>query len=147
MYNIEKPIIKQLTEKEAKDKFPFTKISFKPDFVRFGIKGLTNDIISLFKKRVYDMSACTDKNVKVYLNDSLIKVDTFKDYIKLYYEKLPSDIVYDEQSRWKVGVLYDTNVGFVQMSFVNGVCTYKGGNHVDNVIEQITKGLFTYIQE
>ena len=147
MYNIEKPIIKQLTEKEAKDKPPFTKISFKPDFVRFGIKSLTNDITSLFKKRVYDMSACTDKNVKVYLNDKLIKVETFKDYIKLYYDKLPSEIVYDEQSRWKVGVIYDTNAGFVQMSFVNGVCTYKGGNHIDNVIEQITKGLINYIRE
>jgi DNA topoisomerase-2 len=147
MYNIEKPVIKQLTEKESKDKSPFTKITFKPDFVRFGIKGLTNDVISLFKKRVYDMSASTDKSVKVYLNENLIKVDTFKDYIKLYYDKLPSDIVYDEQSRWKVGVLYDTNSGFVQMSFVNGVCTYKGGNHVDNVIEQITKGLIKYIQE
>ena len=95
MFNIEKPIIKQLTEKEAKDKPPFTKISFKPDFVRFGIKSLTNDITSLFKKRVYDMSACTDKNVKVYLNDKLIKVETFKDYIKLYYDKLPSEIVYE----------------------------------------------------
>ncbi len=147
MYNIEKPVIKQLTEKEAKGKEPFTKITFKPDFVRFGIKGLTKDIISLFKKRVYDISACTDKNVKVYLNDEYIKSDTFKDYIKLYYEKLPSEIVYDEQNRWKVGVLYDTNAGFVQMSFVNGVCTYKGGNHVDNVVEQITKGLITYIQE
>ena len=147
MYNIEKPIVKQLTDKEAKDKQPYTKISFKPDFVRFGIKGLTNDIISLFKKRVYDISACTDKSVKVYLNDDFIKVESFKDYIKLYYEKLPSDLVYDEQPRWKVGVLYDTNAGFVQMSYVNGVCTYKGGNHVDNVIEQITKGLINYIKE
>jgi DNA topoisomerase-2 len=147
MYNIEKPIIKTLTEKEAKEKDPFTKITFTPDFVRFGIKGLTNDINSLFKKRVYDMSACTDKSVKVYLNDEFIKVETFKDYIKLYYDKLPSNMVYDEQPRWKVGVLYDTNSGFVQMSFVNGVCTYKGGNHVDNVIEQITRGLITYIKE
>ncbi len=147
MYNIEKPIVKQLTDKEAKDKQPYTKITFKPDFVRFGIKGLTNDIISLFKKRVYDISACTDKSVKVYLNDDFIKVESFKDYIKLYYDKLPSDLVYDEQPRWKVGVLYDTNAGFVQMSFVNGVCTYKGGNHVDNVIEQITKGLVNYIKE
>jgi DNA topoisomerase-2 len=147
MYKIDKPIIKQLTEKEAKEKNSFTQISFKPDFGRFGIKGLTTDIISLFKKRVYDIAACTDKHVKVYLNDSLIKVDTFKDYIKMFYEKLPSNIVYDEQHRWKVGVLYDTNTGFVQMSYVNGVCTYKGGNHVDNVIEQITKGLIKYIQE
>ncbi len=147
MYNIEKPIIKQLTEKESKDKEPFTRITFKPDFERFGIKGLTKDIISLFKKRVYDISACTDKSVKVYLNNECIKVDTFKDYIKLFYDKLPSEIVYNEQNRWKIGVLYDTNAGFVQMSFVNGVCTYKGGNHIDNVVEQITKGLINYIQE
>lgn len=147
MYQIDKPIIKTLTEKEAKDKQPFTQITFKPDFQRFGIKGLTKDIVSLFKKRVFDVSACTDKSVKVYLNDELIKVETFKDYIKLYYDKLPSAMVYDEQPRWKVGVLYDTNAGFVQMSFVNGVCTYKGGTHIDNVVEQITKNLITYIKE
>ena len=149
MYNIEKPIIKVLTPTEVKntDMKPFTKITFKPDFARFNIKNLTNDIISLLKKRVYDLSACTKKSVKVYLNDKLINVNTFKDYIKLFYEKLPSNIVYSEQNRWKVGVLYNSDSGYSQMSFVNGVCTYKGGNHTDNILDQITKELIKYIKE
>ena len=33
-------------------KKPYTKITFKPDFARLGISGLTPDMIALFKKRV-----------------------------------------------------------------------------------------------
>ena len=38
------------------DKDPYTKVTFVPDFKRFGIEGLTDDIVSIMKKRVYDAS-------------------------------------------------------------------------------------------
>jgi len=40
---------------------PYTKITFKPDYSRLGIQGLTPDMISLLKKRVCDIAAVTDK--------------------------------------------------------------------------------------
>ena len=46
----------------------YTKITFKPDYARLGISGLTPDIVALFKKRVYDIAAVTDKSIKVKLN-------------------------------------------------------------------------------
>ena len=44
---------------------PYTKITFKPDYERLGLSGLSPDMISLFQKRVYDIAAVTKKNVKV----------------------------------------------------------------------------------
>ena len=43
-------------------------MKFYPDLKKFGMKRLDKDIVSLMKKRVYDMTACTDNTVLVYLN-------------------------------------------------------------------------------
>lgn len=144
MYTVNPPEIKDISGKIE----PYTKITFKPDLKRFGIGKLTDDIVSLLEKRVYDLAACTHNGVNVYLNDKLIKINSFEDYIKLYYDKLPSELVYQEfNERWKVGMLFDPNNGFRQISFVNGICTYQGGIHVNHVLDQLSKELITYIKE
>lgn len=58
----------------------YTKISFLPDFERFKMDGLDNDIISLMTKRVYDMAGITPRSVKVYLNDKILEVKDFRSY-------------------------------------------------------------------
>ena len=57
------PIIKTCKKKES-----YTKITFYPDFNKFGMLSLDADILALFKKRVYDIAGTTDKNLKVYYN-------------------------------------------------------------------------------
>ena len=52
------------------------------------------------------------------------------------------DIIYEDTNpRWKIGVVYAPNNDFKQISFVNGICTYHGGSHVnylvDNIIDKI----------
>ena len=61
---IDPPTITKFTSSK-----PYTKVIFKPDYRRFGIQGLTPDMVSLLKKRVYDISAITPKNVKVKFNN------------------------------------------------------------------------------
>lgn len=62
----------------------WTKITFRPDFGRFGLPdGLTDDIESLLMKRVYDMAG-TCFGVKVELNGERLKVRTFKQYVEMY---------------------------------------------------------------
>ena len=39
---------------------PYTKVSFRPDYQRLGIQGLTPDMLALLKKRIYDIGAVTD---------------------------------------------------------------------------------------
>lgn len=60
----------------------YTKIMFKPDFKRFQLTKLTPDMVSLLKKRVYDIAGIV--KVKVYLNSKLIPIPSFKEYIKKY---------------------------------------------------------------
>ena len=68
---------------ECKKK-PYTMIQFIPDYKRLGLKGLTEQMVQLFQRRVYDMSGITSKEVKVKYNDALIPVKDFNQYIQLY---------------------------------------------------------------
>ena len=42
---------------------------------------------------------------------------------------------------------YVSNHEFMTVSFVNGICTHKGGKHVDHIIGQITRKLQEYIEK
>ena len=130
---------------------PYTKITFKPDYARLGITGLSEDIIALLKKRVYDISAVTDKSLKVKYNDQLVPVKNFQQYIDMYIgEKSVAPRVYEEsgsEGRWEYAVALTPTNEFVQISFVNGIHTSKGGKHVEYILNQITRKLCEYIEK
>jgi DNA topoisomerase-2 len=128
---------------------PYTKITFRPDYKRYGIEGLTPDVISLLKKRVYDVAAITDKNLKVKYNSSLVPIKNFQQYIDMYIgDKSVSPRVYEEPNdRWEFAVSLSPTHEFIQISFVNGIHTSKGGKHVEYILNQITKKLIEYIEK
>ena len=130
-----KPIITKYKNK------PYTKITFKPDYTRLGINCLSSDIISLLKKRVYDISAITDKSIKVKYNNELVPVKNFEQYISMYIgDKAASPRVYEEVGeRWEYAVALTPSDEFVQISFVNGIHTSKGGKHVEYILNQIVR--------
>lgn len=133
--------------KASKSK-PYTKVVFKPDYKRLGINGLTPDIIALLKKRVYDISAVTDKSIKVKYNSQVIHTKNFQQYIDLYIgDKTESQRVYEEANeRWEYAVALTPTNEFIQVSFVNGIYTSKGGKHVEYILNQITRKLADYIE-
>lgn len=62
----------------------WTKITFKPDFAKFGMPdGIDDDTEALLKKRVYDMAG-TVAGIKVSLNDTRVKIKNFKSYVEMY---------------------------------------------------------------
>ena len=128
---------------------PYTKITFKPDYVRLGIPNLTPDIIALLKKRVYDISAVTDKSIKVKYNSILVPIKNFTQYIDLYIgDKEKTKRVYEESNeRWEYAVAISPSHEFIQISFVNGIYTGKGGKHVEYVLNQITRKMCDYIEK
>jgi len=131
---------------------PYTKIVFKPDYKRLGLAGLDEDMIALLRKRVYDISAVTDKTLKVKYNSQLIPTKNFQQYIDLYIgTKGEAERVYEEpegsQGRWEYAVAMTPTNEFVQVSFVNGIHTSKGGKHVDYIMGQITKKLCELIEK
>ena len=128
---------------------PYTKITFKPDYQRLGITGLSPDMISLLKKRVYDISAITDKTIKVKYNSSIIPIKNFQNYVDLYIgDKTTSPRVYEiANDRWEYAVALTPSNEFIQVSFVNGIYTSKGGKHVEYILNQITRKLADFIEK
>jgi len=102
-------------------------------------------MIKLFEKRVYDISAVTDKTVRLKYNSNVLPVKTFKQYIDLYIEK--EKRVYEElNDRWEYAVALSPYNEFTQISFVNGIYTSKGGKHVEYVLGQIVRKCLEFIE-
>ena len=144
------PVITKVTGSAALK--PYTRVTFKPDYKRLGIHGLTSDMLSLLKKRVYDIGAVTDhsiKKVKIGYNSNVIPVKNFQQYIDLYLgSKEESKRVYEQSDdRWEYAVGLSPTHEFIQVSFVNGICTFKGGKHIDYIIGQIVRKLCDYIEK
>ena len=136
---------------------PYTRITFKPDYARFGMPtGMTSDMFALLKKRTYDIAAVTDqsaKKVKVHYNDTLAPVKNFQQYIDMYIGPKTGGAgngtrVYEAHGeRWEYAVSLSPTHEFTAVSFVNGICTFKGGKHVEYIIGQITRKLVAYIEK
>jgi len=131
---------------------PYTKVSFRPDYQRFGIQGLTPDMIGLLKKRVYDIGAVTDhsiKKIKISYNSNIIPVKNFQQSIDMYLG--PRDqckrIYEHPDERWEYAIALSPTHEYMQVSFVNGICTFKGGKHVDYITGQIVRKLCDYIEK
>ena len=144
---IEKPKITKCKNK------PYTSVSFKPDFKRLGFKEekLDDDFKALMIRRIYDIAAVTDKNVKVKYNSKKLEpeIKDFESYVNLYIgSKSETPRLYEKgNERWEYFVCLAPNDEFTQISFVNGINTYKGGKHVDYISNQIVKKLTSYIKE
>ena len=140
---IHKPIIKKCSNK------PYTSVSFKPDYKRLGIDGLSGDMMNLFLRRVHDIAAVTNKNVKVKYNSEIIPVKNFQQYVDLYIgPKSDRERIYEESNdRWEYAVCLAPKEEFTQVSFVNGIYTGKGGKHVEYILNQIIRKLTSYISK
>ena len=137
---------------KVKSSKPYTKVSFIPDYKRLGLQGLSKDMLALMIKRIYDIGAVTDhstKKIKVQHNGSVLPVKNFTQYLDLYIgSKDESKRVYESGSeRWEYAVALTPKQEFVQVSFVNGICTNKGGKHVDYILGQILRKLCAYIEK
>ena len=127
---------------DKKIKKGLVQIRFIPDFKYFKLEDkFTPDIINLFKKRIYDISATTYNKIKVYLNDELIKEKSFMSYISLYYPD-NENIIYEKVNKsWEIAIIYIPDNNFEQISFVNSINTYQGGTHVKYISDMILKKL------
>ena len=110
----------------------FTEVSWTPDFKQFGLQGYTEDIIKLYTRYIIDAAMLS--RVDVYLNDSLIPVKTLGDYAQLYNSPTQEKLSIKTKS---CEVLLTPATQFQAVSFVNGVFTKLGGQHVESWSEAI----------
>ncbi|OJD18168.1 hypothetical protein AJ78_01780 [Emergomyces pasteurianus Ep9510] len=128
----------------------YTKVTFTPDFKKFGMDGIDDDFEALVKRRVYDLAGTC--RVLVKLNGSRITVRSFKKYMEMYTNAIKkergeeaskdkSEIITDNPDpRWEIGFAVSDG-SFQQVSFVNSIATTSGGSHVNTVADQICNKL------
>jgi len=138
MSHIGEPVI------EASESTDYTKVSFIPDYQRFGLKkGLTNDILAVLQKRVYDLAGIfSDLNVS--WNQAAVKISSFPDYCNMYMSNSIARGRFefsDKSKTWQVIVAFNPEEIQQSISFVNGLNTEDGGTHVDHVLDVIVPHL------
>ena len=135
----------------------FTKVTFLPDFAKFGMAGMDDDFEALVKRRVYDLAG-TCKGVAVKLNGSRLPVRDFKRYMEMYTKAIKkergeeaandkSDILRESPDpRWEIGFAVSDG-SFQQVSFVNSIATTSGGTHVNYIADQICTKLAEIVKK
>jgi len=118
----------------------YTKVTWKPDLIRFDMKVIDKDTISIIEKYIIDCAMTVCKyGVKVIYNGNEIIMKDYKDYIKFYFPDLGDEYMFlnGEDS---CAAICPANE-FTQVSFVNGIHTKDGGVHVDAWCEQLFRPL------
>ncbi|VVU94450.1 DNA gyrase/topoisomerase IV, subunit A [seawater metagenome] len=133
---ISKPIIKKYNGPG------YVKITFTPDFEKFGFKNLDKNNKSIMVKRIYDIAALSPDYLNVYYNNKMIDIKNFEEYAKLYIGQ--ANYIYQKcgvkENGWEIILADSENETFNQISFVNGIYTNKGGKHVDFILDQVING-------
>ncbi|OJJ40193.1 hypothetical protein ASPWEDRAFT_33517 [Aspergillus wentii DTO 134E9] len=137
----------KITEAKGED---YTKVTFKPDYAKFGMENMDDDFEALVKRRVYDLAGTA--KVAVKLNGSRIPVRNFKKYMEMYTKAIRRErgddgpaakdeiITCSPDPRWEVGFAVSDGA-FQQVSFVNSIATTSGGTHVNYIADQICNKL------
>ena len=108
---------------------PYVSVAFLPDWKRFGGPG---DFLKLVEKRTWDTAMWCSK-AEVYFNTKLLKVANLGDYAQDHVGAVPIAKMHTDS--FEVVVAHSTSGGFQQCSWVNGICTTKGGSHVDKIVK------------
>ena len=140
MTKVEEPVIKKSKSKST------VQIDWTPDFARFGMTSITEDMQHLIERRVYDLAMTLGKDVKVSWNGTPVKCKNLTEYAKGF---LPSGscVVYESPNeRWHVAIADSPTDKQFTMSFVNGIWTSKNGTHVDAVTSQVVNHVVEYLE-
>ncbi|KAH6634573.1 DNA topoisomerase [Chaetomium sp. MPI-SDFR-AT-0129] len=134
---MEKPKI--LTNKSS----DFVKVSFLPDYKRFGMEnGIDDDLEGLIYRRVYDLAGTI--NFKSYCELYAKAIANERGDLAVDGQRPAAKVEFDQQRHngrlWQVGFTVSDG-SFQQVSFVNNIATTSGGTHVNYIADQICEAL------
>ena len=129
-----------------------TRVSYLPDYRRFGMSGLDADALAVLAKCALDACAVTPPGVRVSLSLGCLGSGTesdafelpcrgFAQYVRMYAAEAVTEAFETPAGEWEVGVAVSPEGGMRQVSFVNGLCTPKGGKHVEHVAAALCRKL------
>lgn len=134
----------------------YTKVTFTPDYAKFGMTGIDDDFEALLKRRVYDLAGTS--KVAVKFNGTRIPVRNFKKYMEMYTKAIKNErgeeaamdkseiVTANPDPRWEVGFAVSDG-SFHQVSFVNSIATTSGGTHVNYIADQICNRLAEVVKK
>ena len=121
-----------------------TSIKFRPNFNFFQITNFDDAMIRYFEKRVYDLVGALQ--IDIEYNNEIIKSSKYSNYCCLYpverselfYHKINDDF------EFAIGI---SGEGFQQISMANGICTSRGGRHVNLVVDRLVSNFNSLIMK
>jgi len=125
----------KITKKSGKG---YTKITFTPDFAKFGMQNYSTEHLSVMKKLCIDSAMIIGQ--KVVFNGEQLSIKDFSKYVSFYTDKKQIEFK-SEDSTVILCEKQEYDDGLLQLSFVNGINTRKGGIHVDEWKKAIFKPL------
>lgn len=126
----------------SKVKKGYTKVEFTPDYLLFGLEGITDDIYALFSKYVYETAMLAE--TKLVFNGKKINIKGLKEYALLYaLSDEKKEIVYHkiEAEKDSSEIIVIPSDDFEGFSFVNGLSTFRGGVHLNSWSKAVFGGV------
>lgn len=105
----------------------YTKVSWLPDYARFNMSGLTEPVIGLLHKYLYDVAMLT--KIPVYCNDVLVPVRSLVDYAQSFLDNPSEEFLHIVEPNSEVVVIPSRNP--LTVAFTNGIPNPDGGVHID----------------
>jgi len=123
MTDVSTPKITKLKQKKG-----YTKIEYIADFTLFGVNGYTDTDLQIIRKMCFDCAMITGQ--KIIFNGKVIPVKNLLQYAECYADSSKIEFKTDECEV----VLCEKpsfEPGLIQVSFVNGISTARGGVHLN----------------
>jgi DNA topoisomerase-2 len=139
MQTASEPRVKSIKAKATN----YVRIKAWPDLSLFGVDSM-EEIIPVLHRRVLDLAALRP-GVKVVFNQTPVKFKSFAGYAEAFLGKGTYKVA-SSSAYWDV-VLGESQTAFQQISFVNGVCTYQGGTHVEHVASVVIKAIVEHLKK
>lgn len=127
---------KDIQQTDPKNKKTFTKVTFHPDYSKFGVS--TFEDLNHMDLILFDLVTCSVNypEIDFYLNGELIKYD-FDKFIALF--DLPSFETF--RFRGLDFAVFPSDEEFQFIHFINGINVNRGGTALDWVTDSLTKEL------
>lgn len=115
-----------------------TKVSFVPDFTRFGVFGISPNDLDIIKDRLESLSVAFPEITFRYNNKKVVSG------LKKYAELFNCELTHEETN---IALFIGSTDEFKQTSFINGVKTINGGTHVDYFMNRLMDEILPMIKK
>ena len=129
-------VIESVNVKKSTKKF--TEVSLTPDFTRFETDKFDDTIKKLIKDRLISISLAYPE-IKTYFNNELCTIP-----VRTYIKTFENAIIHTD-TNISIAIMPNSTGDFKHHSIINGLTVYRGGSHIDyvmnNIVQPVREGI------